>query len=87
MKKYLPMMMIPLFALASQATSADSMRCGTHVIQDDQTHGQSRSDVENKCGKPQRVSGDSMFYIIDNVTYRLDFNDNDELESIIEELE
>ena len=87
MKKQLSLMALPLFVLASQAASADSMRCGTHVIQDDQIPGQPRSEVEEKCGTPESSSGDDMYYKQDNVTYRLHFNDGDELESITEEVE
>jgi hypothetical protein len=82
MKKYLFLLAVPFCLLASQAASADSMMCGTHMIQDDQIPGQSRSEVEAKCGTPVSVSGDTMYYVDGNVTYRLDFNDADELESI-----
>lgn len=87
MKKYVFRLLVTLYLLASQAASADSMMCGTHMIQDDQIPGQSRSEVENKCGTPQSVSGNTLFYVDGNVTYRLDFNDADELESITAEVE
>ena len=87
MKKYLFLLPVPFCLLASQAASADSMMCGTHMIQDDQNPGLSRSEVEAKCGTPQNVSGDTLFYVNGNVTYRLDFNDADELESITAEVE
>ena len=87
MNKYLSLMLVPLFMLSSQLASADSMTCGTHMIQDDQIPGQSRSDVEGKCGTPESSSGDDMYYKQGNVTYRLHFNDGNELESITEEVE
>ena len=87
MNKQLSLMVLPLFVLASQLASADSMSCGTHMIQDDQIPGQSRSEVEGKCGTPESSSGDDMYYKQGNVTYRLHFNDGDELESITEEVE
>jgi len=87
MKKYLPLMATSLFVLASQLASAGTMTCGTHMIQDDQTPGQSRSDIEGKCGAPESSSGDDMYYKKGNVMYRLHFNDGNELESITEEVE
>jgi len=87
MKKYLSLIWVPLFVLASQAASAGSMRCGTYLIEDGQIPGQSQSEVEEKCGTPQSVSGNNLYYNIGNVTYRLHFNTSDELESITEEQE
>ena len=87
MNKFISLIFVPLFMLASQLASADSMTCGTHMIQDDQVPGQSRSEVEEKCGAPESSSGDDMYYQQDNVTYRLHFNDGDELESITAEVE
>lgn len=87
MNKYLSLILVPLFMLSSQLASADSMTCGTHMIQDDQVPAQSRSEVEGKCGTPESSSGDDMYYKQENVTYRLHFNDGDELESITEEVE
>jgi hypothetical protein len=73
--------------LASQPSSAGTMLCGAFVIDDGQTTGQSRSDVEVKCGAPESSLDDDMYYKKDDVTYRLHFNDSDELESITEEVE
>ena len=87
MKKYLSLMATSLFVLASQLASAGTMTCGTHMIQDDQIPGQSRSEVEEKCGTPESSSGDNVYYKQNNVTYRLHFNDGDELESITDEVE
>ena len=87
MNKYLSLILVPLFMLSSQLASADSMTCGTHMIQDDQIPGQSRSDVEGKCGTPESSSGDEVFYKKGNVSYRLHFNDGDKLESITEVVE
>jgi len=87
MNKYLSLISVPLFMLSSQLASADSMTCGARMIQDDQIPGQSRSDVEEKCGAPESSSGDDVYYKQGNVTYRLHFNDGDELESITEEVE
>jgi len=87
MKKRLSLITVPLFVLSSQLASAGSMTCGTHMIQDDQINGQSRTDVEAKCGAPDSSSGNDLYYKKGNVTYRLHFNDGNELESITEEVE
>lgn len=87
MKMHLPLMALPLFVLASQLASAGSMTCGTHMIQDDQINGQSRSDIEEKCGAPESSYGNDLYYKKGNVTYRLHFNDGNQLESITEEVE
>jgi hypothetical protein len=64
--------------------SAGTFFCGTHEISDNQIPGQSRAEIQQKCGAPQDSSGDNLFYRKGSVTYRLHFNDNDELESIEE---
>ena len=87
MKKFQSLMAVPLFALASQPALAGSITCGTHTIEDGQITGQSRSEVEEKCGPPERSVGNELYYKKDNVTYRLHFNDSNELESITEQVE
>ena len=66
--------------------SAGSIRCGTHLIDDGESSGQSRAEVKKKCGTPDSSSGDSLHYKIMNVTYKLHFNASDELTSITEEI-
>ena len=87
MNKYLSLILVPLFVLASQLASAGSMTCGTDMIEDDQRIGQSREEIEEKCGAPESSSGDEVFYKKGNVSYRLHFNDGDKLESITEVVE
>jgi len=87
MKKYLSPMLVSLFVLASQQSSAGSIACGSYMIEDGQINAQSREEVEEKCGVPDSSSGNDYYYKQENVTYRLHFNDADELESITEEVE
>ena len=87
MKHYLSMMLVSLFVLVSQQSSAGTIMCGSYAIQDDQINAQTRADVEEKCGVPDRSSGNNDYYRQENVTYRLHFNDAGELESITEEVE
>jgi hypothetical protein len=86
MKKYLSLILLPMFVLASQQVPAGSMMCGTHLIEDGQINGQSRSEIEEKCGTPDSSSGNELYYEQGNVTYKLHFNDSNELESITEEV-
>ena len=71
MKKYLSLMLVSLFLLASQQSSAGSITCGSYMIEDGQINGQSREEVEEKCGVPDDRSGNDYFYKQENVTYRL----------------
>ncbi len=73
------------FIFAFGAASAGTMVCGVKVIEDGQIPGQSRAEIHKKCGPPKSVSGNNWYYEKNKQTYRLHFNDNDELESIIEE--
>jgi hypothetical protein len=77
-------MAVVLLLVGSGGASAGVILCGTHEIQDDQIPGQTRAEVEKKCGAPEAISGDNLFYNKDGRTYRLHFNDSDELESIEE---
>jgi len=65
--------------------AAGTMQCGTHLIEDGQVPGQSRLEIRQKCGAPENGDGDNVYYTRGNVSYRLHFNDNDELESITTE--
>ena len=49
--------------------------------------GQTRAEIQSKCGTPDSSAGDNLYYKQGGRTYRLHFNDNDELESIAEERE
>jgi hypothetical protein len=69
------------------STSAATMSCGTHEIRDGQIPGQTRAEIRHKCGTPQSAEGDNLYYKKGGRTYRLHFNDSDELESIEEQQE
>jgi hypothetical protein len=57
MNKYLSLILVPLFVLASQLALAGSMTCGTYMIQDEQNPGQTRAEVEEKYGPPGEQFG------------------------------
>ena len=76
-----------LLLVGSASVSAAVMVCGTHEIRDGQIPGQTRAEIEKKCGTPESIDGNNFYYRKGSVTYRLHFNDSDELESIEEEQE
>jgi hypothetical protein len=57
---------LPVIALALLFTTgvqADSMRCGTHVIEDADLHKiMTIEDVIKKCGQPSSREGNKLFY-------------------------
>jgi hypothetical protein len=87
MNKYPFGILLCPFVFGGQTAIAGTMPCGSHLIQDDQIHGQSREEIEEKCGAPESSQGDNLYYKKGNVMYRLHFNDGDVLESITEEIE
>jgi len=87
MNKKISPVLVSLLVMVSQQSPAGSIACGSYMIEDGQINGQSREEVEEKCGVPDSSSGNDYFYKQENVTYRLHFNDADELESITEQVE
>lgn len=87
MSKYPYAILLSLFVFFGQTALAGTMPCGSHLIQDDQMHGQSRGEIEEKCGAPESSQGNNLYYKKGNVRYQLHFNDGDVLESITEEIE
>jgi hypothetical protein len=69
---------------SSAMVSASNMNCGTHIIEDSEQQGQSREEIIEKCGSPQKEVYGELFYEKNGVTYQLRFNGNDELETITE---
>lgn len=49
-------------ALFPLAANAGSMRCGSHVIQDQQRNGASKYEVLKKCGEPTDKGWDTWIY-------------------------
>ena len=81
--KYLNLIAGCLFTLISFTAMAADMKCGTHMISEDEEVGMTKSDVIQKCGHPQEEHGNSMTYKHEGgSTYVLHFNDNGHLESI-----
>ena len=72
------------FLLVNWATAmATDMECGTYTISEDETDGQTMSEIRQTCGEPGEVDGNAWYYKKEEgVTYQLRFDDNGELESI-----
>lgn len=72
----------------SITVNADSIRCGSHVIEDADLHkAMSKEEVIKKCGQPSSRKGNMLYY--KKKGKRLDFDTNNKLMSIhdIEESE
>lgn len=48
--------------LVATTAQAGSMRCGSHLISDDQRHGIGRYEVLKRCGEPTERAGDTWIY-------------------------
>ena len=75
---------IGCFLLASWFPAlADDMKCGTHLITEDEESGQTMSEVKEKCGEPTEVNGNIWYYEQDDgAKYQLTFDANGEVDSI-----
>lgn len=70
-----------LTLLLSANVNADSIRCGTHVIEDEQLHDPvTMEDVIKKCGQPSSREGSTIYY--KDKGKRLHFNPEGQLVSI-----
>jgi hypothetical protein len=71
-----------LFLLIKPAM-ADSMRCGSHIIDAGGLHAPTMDEVLEKCGEPdERLGATWVYKDQDRLTRRLHFNANGELNRI-----
>jgi hypothetical protein len=74
-------LVLAITLLFTPAIQADSMRCGTHVIEDADLHkALSIKEVIKKCGQPSSRKGNKLYY--KKKGKRLDFDTNERLMSI-----
>lgn len=67
--------------LLTTNVNADSIRCGSHVIEDADLHkAMTMEEVIKKCGQPSSRKGSMLYY--KNKGKRLDFDSNNKLMSI-----
>ncbi len=81
MKMTTIVLVIAIALLFAASVKANSMRCGTHVIEDADLHKMHTIDeVLKKCGKPSSREGNQLYY--KKKGKRLDFDTEGRLMSI-----
>jgi hypothetical protein len=74
--------MTSLLTFGLQAAIAESMRCGTDMIETGEREPLFRAEVISKCGSADSESGDSLIYKQGASVYVLRFDSDDKLVSI-----
>ena len=81
MRMTIIVLVIAIALLFAASVKANSMRCGTHVIEDADLHKiMTIDDVIKKCGKPSSREGNQIYY--EKKGKRLDFDTEGRLMSI-----
>ena len=81
MRMTIIVLVIAIALLFAASVKANSMRCGTHVIEDADLHKiMTIDDVIKKCGKPSSREGNQLYY--EKKGKRLDFDTEGRLMSI-----
>jgi hypothetical protein len=81
MKMIKLILILTITVLFTTNVNADSIRCGSHVIEDADLHkAMSKEEVIKKCGQPSSRKGNMLYY--KNKGKRLDFDTNNKLMSI-----
>jgi hypothetical protein len=81
MKMIKLILILSIALLFTANVNADSIRCGSHVIEDADLHkAMSKEAVISKCGQPSSRKGNLLYY--ENKGKRLDFDTNNKLISI-----
>ena len=81
MKKTKPVLILAITLLFTPGIQADSMRCGSHVIEDADLHkAMSIKEVVKKCGQPSSRKGNKLYY--KKKGKELHFDTNERLMSI-----
>ena len=81
MKKIIAVLIPAVTLLFTVSVNADSIRCGSHIIEDGGLHEEvTIEEVLKKCGKPSSREGSMLYY--KNKCKRLDFDTEGRLMSI-----
>jgi hypothetical protein len=76
-------LIVAIAGLFTASVNADSIRCGTHIIEDADLHKiVTKEEVIKKCGKPSYTKGNSLYY--KKKGKRLDFDTEGRLMSMHE---
>jgi hypothetical protein len=74
-------LILAITGLFTASVNADSIRCGTHIIEDGDLHKiATKEEVIKKCGKPSHTKGNSLYY--KKKGKRLDFDTENRLMSM-----
>lgn len=71
-----------ILALSSQSVLAANMDCEGGIIEDDLIQPATMGQVQEKCGNPDRQEGNVWVYNMENMTYRLQFDSNGNMQSL-----
>jgi hypothetical protein len=83
MKLLHSVLILAVSMLFTTGINADSIRCGTHIIEDADLHKiVTKEEVIKKCGKPSYTKGNSLYY--KKKGKRLDFDSENRLMSMHE---
>jgi hypothetical protein len=81
MKLLHSVLILTVSMLFTTGVNADSIRCGTHIIEDADLHKiVTKEEVIKKCGKPSYTKGNSLYY--KKKGKRLDFDTENRLMSM-----
>ncbi len=81
MKKIIAVLIPAVTLLFTGSVKADSIRCGSHIIEDGGIHEEvTMEEVLKKCGQPSSREGSMLYY--KNKGKRLDFDTEGRLMSI-----
>ncbi len=82
-KKTLSTLSFVTLLMTAFSSSADSMKCGSHIVQDGQRSGPGKYEVLKKCGEPTERYGNTWIYDKPGMKgYTLTFNSNGILNTI-----
>lgn len=82
-KKTLSALTFTALLVAAASSNADTMKCGSHIIQDGQRSGPGKYEVLKKCGEPTERFGNTWIYDKPGMSrYALTFNSNGILNTI-----
>ena len=66
---------------------AGSIRCGGHIFQGGEEQPVLQSQILEKCGEPTSKTYGVWIYVRDNVTYTLQFNSDNQLETVTQQVQ
>jgi hypothetical protein len=82
-KKTLTTLSFVALLMTAVTSNANSMKCGSHIVQDGQRGGPGKYEILKKCGEPTERYGNTWIYDKPGMKrYALTFNSNGVLNTI-----